>query len=59
MGILAAKEHNMPRTIIFALMTFGLLSACSGKIGGPPPAPIVGGAYSQSVGFTGVGAYNY
>ncbi|MGJ8617243.1 MAG: hypothetical protein ACSHWS_10410 [Sulfitobacter sp.] len=46
----------MPRSIIFALMTFGLLSACSGKLGGPPPAPIFGGTYSHSIGFTGVGA---
>ncbi|MGJ5619768.1 hypothetical protein [Sulfitobacter sp. MF3-043] len=47
----------MPRLLIFALMSVGLLSACAGKLGGPPPAPVFGGKYSQSVGFTGVGSH--
>lgn len=42
--------------IIAALTLVGLLSACNGELGGPPPAPIAGGAYSHSVGFTGVGS---
>jgi hypothetical protein len=46
----------MPRSVILALMTFSLLSACAGKLGGPPPAPVFGGAYSKSIGFTGVGS---
>ena len=49
----------MPRAMLFTLLTVGLLSACAGEIGGPPPAPIIGGTYSESVGFSGVGHYNY
>ena len=49
----------MPRSILFALMMVGLLSACAGEIGGPPPAPMHGGPYSESVGFSGVGQYNF
>lgn len=45
----------MQRSVILALMTFSLLSACAGKLGGPPPAPVFGGTYSNSIGFTGVG----
>ncbi|MGJ8625792.1 MAG: hypothetical protein ACSHXB_02425 [Sulfitobacter sp.] len=45
----------MPRTIIFALISSGLLSACASVPGGPPPAPVFGGTHSQSIGFTGVG----
>ncbi|WP_156874861.1 hypothetical protein [Sulfitobacter alexandrii] len=41
--------------MIAVLTLVGLVSACNGKLGGPPPAPIYGGAYSHSIGFTGVG----
>ncbi|QFT57292.1 hypothetical protein FIU94_00525 [Sulfitobacter sp. THAF37] len=44
----------MSKTIA-ALTLAGLISACTGEIGGPPPAPVFGGAYSHSIGFTGVG----
>ncbi len=44
----------MPHSVIFALITLGFLSACTG-IGGPPPAAVIGGQYSDSVGFTGIG----
>jgi len=44
----------MPK-MIAALTLVGLLSACTGKLGGPPPAPVFGGTYSDSVGFTSVG----
>lgn len=50
----AAKEHDMSK-MIAALTLVGLLSACTGKLGGPPPAPVFGGTYSDSVGFTSVG----
>lgn len=56
--ILAAKEHDMPRSLIFALTTTVLLSACAGQIVGPPPAPVYGGTYSTSVGFAGLGGDN-
>jgi hypothetical protein len=41
----------MPK-MIAALTLVGLISACTGKLGGPPPAPVFGGTYSDSVGFT-------
>jgi hypothetical protein len=44
----------MPK-MIAALTLVGLLSACTGKLGGAPPAPIFGGTYSNSVGFTHIG----
>lgn len=40
--------------LIAAAIAVSFVSACAGQLGGPPPAPIEGGAYSQSVGFTGV-----
>ncbi|WP_370401915.1 hypothetical protein [Sulfitobacter sp. JB4-11] len=40
--------------LIAAAITVASLSACAGELGGPPPAPIEGGAYSNSVGFTGI-----
>ena len=46
----------MPRFALFAVITFGLLSGCAGHLGGPPPAPTIGGTYSDSIDFTGVGA---
>lgn len=45
----------MFRTTFAALITLSLLSACAGKLGGPPPAAAIGGTYSHSIGFTGVG----
>jgi hypothetical protein len=45
----------MTRSILLALTTFGLLSACAQSIVTPPPAPVFGGQYSQSIGFTGIG----
>ncbi len=45
----------MTRSMIFALLSVGVLSACSGRIGGPSPQPGMSVAYSNSVGFTGVG----
>ncbi len=44
----------MPRASFLALIAILLLPACSGKLGGPPPAPVHGGTYSRSVGFTGL-----
>lgn len=41
--------------MIAALTLVGLLTACTGKLGGPQPAPVFGGTYSNSVGFTGIG----
>jgi hypothetical protein len=52
--ILAAKEHNMPRLLLAAFISASLLSACAG----PPPAPMIDGRHSESVGFTGIGPYN-
>ncbi|MGB3245295.1 MAG: hypothetical protein WBB25_12220 [Sulfitobacter sp.] len=46
----------MYRSIVLALMASGVLSACSGKIVGPPPQPGYTAAYSDSIGFTGVGS---
>ena len=40
--------------LIAAAVTIASLSACAGQLGGPPPAPIEGGAYSNSVGYTGI-----
>jgi hypothetical protein len=56
---LAAKEIHMTRSTIFALMAIGLLTACAGKLGGPPPQPAMSEAYSDSIGFTGVGSERF
>tara|TARA_R110002110_G_scaffold106423_24_gene266858 strand:+ start:2273 stop:2506 length:234 start_codon:yes stop_codon:yes gene_type:complete len=50
----AAKEHQMPK-IIAALTLMGLLAACTEDAGGPPPAPVYGGFYSDSVAWTHIG----
>lgn len=44
----------MTTKLIAAAVVVTFVSACSGELGGPPPAPIEGGTYSQSVGFTGI-----
>lgn len=44
----------MKTKLIASVVAATLVSACAGELGGPPPAPIEGGAYSNSVGFTGV-----
>ncbi len=49
----------MSRNLIFVLTAFGLLSACGGQLGGPPPQPALSDAYSSSIGFTGVGREAY
>jgi hypothetical protein len=46
----------MTRTTILALMTVGLLSACTEEIGMPPFQPGMDEDYSHSVGFTGIGS---
>jgi hypothetical protein len=44
------------RLRLISLLTLAaLVAGCAGKLGGPPPAPVFGGTYSQSVGFTGIG----
>ena len=45
--------------LIAALTLAGLLSACNGTLVGPPPAPVFGGTYSDSIGFTHVGFEPY
>ncbi len=49
----------MSRTLIFAVVASGLLSACAGQLGGPPPQPGMSDAYSNSIGYTGVGNEPY
>ncbi len=44
----------MTMKLVAAAITVATLSACAGELGGPPPAPIEGGTYSSSVGFTGI-----
>ena len=44
----------MKTRFIVTVTALSLVSACAGQLGGPPPAPIEGGAYSNSVGFTGI-----
>ena len=48
----------MSRSTLFALLAVTAITACSGKLGGPPPQPGMDKSYTNSVGFTGVGA-NY
>ncbi len=57
--ILAAKEYYMSRSLIVALAAIGFLSACIAEPVSPPPAPIFGGAHSDSIGFTSIGREPY
>ncbi|SFE92376.1 hypothetical protein SAMN04488523_11257 [Sulfitobacter brevis] len=45
----------MTRKTLIAVALISFVSACAGQLGGPPPSPVFGGAYSHSVGFTGIG----
>ena len=46
----------MSRPVLFALMAIGLMSACAGKLGGAPVQPAMSETYSNSIGFTSIGA---
>jgi hypothetical protein len=45
----------MTRSTFIALISVGLLSACAGKIGGPPIQPAMDPKFTNSIGFTGIG----
>jgi hypothetical protein len=49
----------MTTRLIAALIAIAFVSACNGVLGGPPPAPVFGGTYSDSVGFTGIDGEGY
>ena len=46
----------MSRPVLLALIAASLLSACGGRFVGPPPQPAMTNAFSDSVGFTGIGS---
>ncbi|MEM6305499.1 MAG: hypothetical protein AAF744_12330 [Pseudomonadota bacterium] len=44
----------MTRKLLLALAAAGLVSACTGSIGGAPPQPGLHPTYSDSIGFTSI-----